>query len=279
MNRLEDAYPDIYQQKPALLSMRALRVFPPLSSQISRNVFLANTACNLAGYYLDSLLYFYHPSGDFPEIDSYLVDFSVFLRDEKIQQPVANWYLNTSDDIGEPNRFIEKMKKFPVPPDNIHAMLKEIYHFLNKALQLTDIPESSFAASLYDLSVSWMDIHQKEFMHLVPAHEVLKTAEILLKQLEQKQYNYHYLWHEWGKEYDEYYREFLGQELSDKTARKKARQKFIENHPMPEGISESGYPGTSVNSVKKYQKIYLNWRKNYECQDHHESLNYSEMGT
>lgn len=279
MNRLEDAYPDIYQQKPALLSMRALSVFPPLSSQISPNNIPAKIACNLAGYYLDNLLYFYHPSGDFPEIDDYLVDFSVFLRIEKIQQPVASWHLNTFGDIGEPVRFIEKMKKFPVPPDNIHTMLKEIYNFLVKTLQLAGLAEDNFAASLYDLSVAWMNIHREEFMHLAPTHEVLKTAEILLKQLEQKQYNYHYLWYEWGKEYDEYYRVFIDQGLSDKTARKKARQKFIENHPMPEGISESGYPGTSVNSVKKYQKIYLNWRKNYECQDHHESLNYSEMGT
>jgi|GEM_PF-3323686 hypothetical protein len=279
MNRLEDVYPDIYQQKPALLSMRALSVFPPLSTQISRNNILAKISCNLAGYYLDNLLYFYHPSGDFPEIDSYLVDFSVFLRNEKIQQPVANWHLNTSGDIGGPDRFIEKMNKFPVPPDNIHPMLKKIYCFLNKTLQLAEFPESDLAASLYDLSVAWMNVHREESMHLASAHEVLKAAEILLKQLEQKQYNYHYFWYEWGKEYDEYYRVFIDQGLLDKTARKKARQKFIENHPMPEGISESGYPGTSVNSVKKYQKIYLDWRNNYECKDHHKSLNYSEMGT
>lgn len=268
MKTLEDAYPDIYQQKPALVSMRALSVFPPLSIQVPRNVFLAKTTCNLAGYYLDNLLYFYHPSGDFPEIHGYLVEFSVFLRDEKIQRFVAGWSVNTFRNFDEPERFIEKMKKFPVPPDDIHAMLKEIYDFLNRTLELAGLPENDFALAMYDLSVAWMDIHRQEFMHLASAPEVLKTAEIQLKQLEQKQYNYHYLWYEWGKEYDEYYREFSGRGLPEKTVRKKARLQFIENHPLPEGVSGSDYPGTSVNSVKKYQKIYLNWRTKYECQDH-----------
>ncbi len=279
MNGWENIYPDIYGQKPALLSMRAMSIFPPLSPNIARNAFLAKTACNFCGYYFDNLLYFYHPSGDFPEIDGYLVDFSIFLRKEKIQRLIATWETNTFMSFDEPGRFIEKMRKLLAPPDNIHAGMKEIYCFLNETLQLAELPERDFTAALYDLSVSWMNIQREEFMHLAPAQEVLESAEILLKQVDQKQYNYHYLCYEWGKEYDEYYREFLDQGLPEKTARKKARLKFSEHHPITEDTCGSGHPGVSVNTVKRYQKFYLDWRKNYECQAHHESFNCCEMGT
>ena len=101
-------------------------------------------------------------------------------------------------------------------------------------------------------------------MQLAPVHSILKSAEFQIKRSEQKQNSHQYLYYRWGKEYDQYFREFLSSGICGKTAHKKARIKFAEKHRLDTEDSANAYPGFTMNSLRKYRKIYLCWEQDHE---------------
>jgi hypothetical protein len=260
----EEVFPDIYEQRPVLLTEKAMRVFPFYSQSIGKNVFLANLLCNFAGYYFDSLLYIHHPAGKNQEIKNHIVDFAIFLKREKLQKKIGIWYNDPFFDRENAEILIEKLRRLPAPPDSIHPCLKTIYCFLEKITNLIECPDADFALKLYELSISWSRKQTEPAMQLASARNVLKCAEFQIKRGDQKQNNHQYLFYDWGKEYHQYFQDCRDSGMCEKTARRYARQEFTRKYAHEAENLTGAYPGLSMNSLRKYQKIYLTWNQEHE---------------
>ena len=186
----EEVFPDIYEQRPVLLTEKAMRVFPFYSQAIGETAFLAKLLCNFAGYYFDSLLYIHHPAGKDQEIKNHIVDFAIFLKREKLQKKIGTWHDDPFFDHENAEILIEKLRRLPVPPDSIYPCLKTIYYFLEKIFDLTECSDTDFVLKLYELSISWFRKQMEPAMQLVSARNVLKCAEFQIKRGEQKQNNH-----------------------------------------------------------------------------------------
>jgi hypothetical protein len=252
----EDIYPEIYDHEPILLSARAMLVFPALPLSVDKNSILAGILCNLTGYYLDHLLFLYFPSDHDPETENYLISFAGFLKHENLQRTVGNWAEEPFDIKESAVSFIDKIRKFPPPPACIHVRLRTIYEYIQKVFLLVESDGTDFLRGLYNLSVSWAEVQTRPSMYLGPASYILKSAEHQNKKFACRQSRTSYLFYAWGKEYDEYYQEFLNNGCSEKTSRKHAGIKFSKNHPFTGNANRNQLPGKSLNSLKKYQKIY-----------------------
>lgn len=256
----EDIYPEIYDQEPMLLSAGAMRVFPVLPLSVDSDKLQAEILRNLAGYYFDNLIFLYYPSACDPVTGSHLCAFSRFLKEENLQYDVGNW-VEQPFAIKEAVSFIDKFKNFPPPPESVHIRLKIIYEYIQKVLQLIGRQNADFLGGLYNLSVSWSKIQTEPIMHLSSASYILRAAEHQNKKFERRQNRSSYQFYIWGKEYDEYYQEYREAGVSERTSRKYAGIKFSENHPYTGNVNTNPLPGKSLNSLKKYQKIYRNWRR------------------
>lgn len=256
----EDLYPEIYDQEPVLLSARAMRVFPALPLSVDRNKLSAEILRNLTGYYFDNLIFLYDPPDHCPETESHLRAFAGFLKTNNLQYDIGSW---TEQHFAarEVIPFIDRMKNFPAPPGNIHIRLKIIYEYVQKVFQLAKLGNTDFLRNLYNLSISWSETQAQPAMHLSSASYVLKSAEHQNKKFERRQLKSSYQFYIWGKEYDEYYQEFLNTGYSERTSRKYAGIKFSKNHPFTGDVSTNPLPGKSLNSLKKYQQIYRNRRR------------------
>lgn len=260
----ENLFPEIYEEMPVLLSEKTVRVFPFLSSSFNGYCVIAKVLCNLTGYYLDNLILLYHLAGDFPEIEEYLVDFAIFLKDEKIREKIGNWHDESFTDEAQATQFIAAIRKIPRPPKSIHPRLIKILDFIDILLQLSSRTNADFVYKFYNLSISWANSQLDPAMQLGPAVNILQAAEVQVKKSEKKQNTNFDFFYRWGKEYDQYFQKNISAGSSQKTSHRNARLKFIENHPPPKEECDEIVPGLSMNSLRKYQKFYWEWSQDHE---------------
>jgi hypothetical protein len=261
----EDIYPDIYEQNPVFLSVRALQIFPLFDFDADHETLTAIILCNLSGYYFQNLLYRYSPSGDYPEFEEYLTVFASFLKQKKYHRHIINWFNDQVADRELAKEIIADFKNFPGPPEQMHSVLHEIYSFIIKVLYIERQKSTDIFHELYNLAATWMHLQTRSVMQPVSAVNVLKPAEAqIIKGMQKKDNNYYQFYH-WGKEYDHYFRELLATGCAEKTAHRNARLKFIQNHPVPADGCDEAFPGLTMKSLKKYQTVYLSRRNYHEC--------------
>ncbi len=260
----ECIFPEIYDEKPILLSEKTILIFPSLYPSFNKNCIIAKVLCNLTGYYLDHLIFLYHPSGDFPEIENYLVDFAIFLKEEELRESLSNWPEKSFKNEDQAKRFIGTISKLPRPSMPIHARMIKIMDFIDAALRLSSQTDSDFVYELYNLSISWVNSQIVPAMQLGPVQSILQAAEVQVKKSEKKQSTNFDFFYQWGKEYDRYFQEFISSGSSPKTSHQNARKKFTKNHQQSADDCDEITPGLSMNSLRKYQKFYWEWSRNHE---------------
>jgi hypothetical protein len=216
---------------------------------------------NLLSYYLKQMVHIYHPPAkDDRAISEYLHNFSHCFHQSRWSEFIIKKSPRLSE--SQVKVLMGELEKLPELPDSIHERLRTIYGFIQKILDIQHDDETQYWREMYELSGNWLEKHKEAAMQLISSSQILAQADNFENLYNRRTDIYFDYYLQWGKEYHEYYQNALSEQLTAGKAHGAAWKFFVNNHPITNDSEGQITPGHSRYILKKYQKIYLEWRDN-----------------
>ena len=248
-------------EKDLILNQRqSFFIFPNLTTDSPLNLLIL-TVRNLIAYQLHLIVqnYALFPEDEPLEIKEYLKKFANLMNQNQNYRFLLNETTVVDDSAYE--RLKEINKDFPIIPDSINEQIKITDQMRKKASKtlFSNIKDKLYP--LYLLSIEWMNLLGCGILERFPIQKPLEYASLHLKMHSSRVTHHSDRSVKWGEEFDSYYNTYIKEGFCEQTARSKARKKFILAHPVPvtdaELLADIAFPGTSRQSLRRYQKEYL----------------------
>lgn len=262
MNKINghDLVEKLKYQSPIVLNMNAIDIFVVPENHHNPLIVSGRCLVKMLAYYLKQMIYIYHPSAEDEQcVTEYLRDFSLVFHQSQSSKLIFKKNLRLSE--SQVGTLMAELETLPELPDGIHDRLKIIYSFMQKILELPHKDEARYWRQMYELSGNWLERHKESAMQLVPSTQILTQADHFENLYNRRSDIYFDYYLQWGKEYHGYYQDALNEKLSSRKAHGAAWKKFVANHPVTNASGDQITPGHSRYIMKKYQKIYLDWRE------------------